>query len=117
MCCAHGYGMLQNDEESIGWFIASSDQGFCMAQSILAFHRYSGINVSEDEEEAVRLYRLATAQQHAAAWTGLGRIFMYREHAHSEAIECFRKAALLSPQALSYIAECYRQDHSFCCCA
>ena len=74
MCLNDGRaGMEPNSEEAVSWFKRCSElHGHPQSQYELGVAFYTGEGVAENEDEAVRLFKLAAQQHHAAACYMLG---------------------------------------------
>ena len=74
MCLNDGRaGMEPNSEEAVSWFKRCSElHGHPQSQYELGVAFYTGEGVAENEEEAVRLFKLGAQQHHAAACYMLG---------------------------------------------
>jgi TPR repeat protein len=70
-----------------------------------------GVHVEQDDEEAVRWYRLAVAQQHPGAMNNLGLCCLRGrglQQNHEDAVQLFRKSARMHYiHALDSLSVCY----------
>jgi TPR repeat protein len=96
-CYFFGHGVAEDDERGLALGRESEAAGSCFGQFVVGGCYNNGCGgVEEDHAEAVRFYRLAAEQGHAAAQFSLGAMIFNGEGVaqdHAEAVRLYRLAA------------------------
>lgn len=95
-CYENGYGVEQNYQKAIEWYIRAADQRYAEAQNMLGNCYYYGHGVEQDYNKMVIWYEKAAKQSYAVAQKNLGDCYMEGLGVlrnYNKAVEWYKKAA------------------------